>query len=84
MMLRKLLSLLEEGRAWSLEDLAGTLGTDVPEVKARLEYLERTGMLHQVKMSGGCNSDCKSCSSKCECNDFKMPTMWEKTKQEGL
>lgn len=79
-MLSKLLSLLAEGRAWSLEDLASELGTGVPEVKARLEYLEHTGMLHQVKMTGGCSSDCKSCSSQCQCNDFKMPTMWEITR----
>lgn len=76
-MLNELLSLLAEERAWSLEDLANELGTGVPEVKARLEYLEHTGMLHRVTMTGGCNSDCKSCSSKCECNEFEMPTMWE-------
>lgn len=78
-MLYKLLALLQEGRAWSLEDLAEALDTDVPEIKARLEYLEKTGMLRQICSTVGCEG-CSGCSSGSNCGDFKSPAMWELSK----
>ena len=58
----KLLELLAEGRAYSVEDLAAALDTTPQEVKRQMEFLERTGYLHRVC---ACGHDCKGCSAHC-------------------
>lgn len=79
-MLTELLSLLKESRAWSVEDLADVLNIDVEAVKARLEFLEKTGLIHQVSVLCGCGRDCKSCSIDCGANNPNSFVMWETTK----
>ena len=40
-----LLRLLKEGRAWSVEELAGRLETSQEDIRRQVEYLEHTGFL---------------------------------------
>lgn len=76
-MLTKLLALLDEGRVYSQQELAETLGVSLETVMAQMEYLERLGMLHRVEI-GGCAGGCKGCSSGCEQRSVDAPAMWEK------
>lgn len=70
----KLLELLAEGRAYSVEDLADALDATPQDVKRQMEYLERTGYLRRVC---ACGHDCKGCSAHCGGLAGNMPVMWE-------
>ncbi|MGF7004424.1 putative transcriptional regulator [Lachnospiraceae bacterium PFB1-21] len=80
-MLIKLLTLLEEGRAYSQLELAESLGTGEEGVKAQVEYLERMGLLRRVERGGGCDSCGGKCgNSSCDCQNVapRGPVMWER------
>ena len=70
----KLLELLAEGRAYSVEDLADALDATPQDVKRQMEFLEGTGYLHRVC---ACGHDCKGCSAHCGGLAGNMPVMWE-------
>ena len=70
----KLLELLAEGRAYSVEDLAAALDTTPQEVKRQMEFLERTGYLHRVC---ACGHDVSGSYAHCGGVAGNMPVMWE-------
>lgn len=74
----ELLKLLGEGRAWSVEDLAGQLHQTPEQIGRQIEFLEQTGYLRRV---GGCGHDCKGCSAHCGAGAGlgSMPVFWEVT-----
>ena len=49
-----LLRLLKEGRAWSVEELAGRLETSQEDIRRQVEYLEHTGFLRRLDSMGRC------------------------------
>lgn len=73
-MLTKLLSLLNEGRAYSQQEISGLLHVSQGSIIAQLEFLETQGMLRRVSTACGCSGGCNGCGSGC---DAKAPTMWE-------
>lgn len=77
-MLTKLLALLDEGRAYSRQELAEKLGVNVETVAAQMEYLERLQLLRRVNMNGGCAQGCKGCTAGCDKNPVMPVAMWEK------
>ncbi|MDL2288549.1 hypothetical protein LJC32_04120 [Oscillospiraceae bacterium OttesenSCG-928-F05] len=80
-MLMKLLTLLDEGCAFSQIELAERLGTGEDSVKAQMEYLERVGMLRRIDSGSGCESCGGSCGNSCGgCGQGALhgPAMWEK------
>ena len=54
----KLMELLEEGRAWSVKDLADSLQKPQEEVQKQVESLEYDGYLRKTC---GCGPQCKGC-----------------------
>ena len=70
----KLLELLAEGRAYSVEDLAAALDTTPQEVKRQMKAFYSSGYLHRVC---ACGHDCKGCSAHCGGLAGNMPVMWE-------
>lgn len=79
-MLNELLSMLDEGRAFSQWELAERLGVSQEAVMAQMDYLERIGVLHRINTKSGCDNcsgTCGGCSS-CEDDTPTGPVMWEK------
>lgn len=80
-MLTKLLAILDEGRAYSQQELAECLGVPPGSVAAQMEYLERLGLLRRINNSCGWGSGCKSCGSNCDagCHSSGVTplAMWE-------
>lgn len=72
--MNELLKLLKEDRAWSIEELAIQLNTDVEDVKRKIEFLENTGYLHRI---AGCDGSCKGCTSTCTEHLKGLPLSWE-------
>ena len=75
-----LLRLLKEGRAWSVEELAGRLETSQEDIRRQVEYLEHTGFLRRLDSMGRCAAGCGSaCGSGCTrgLGMSGMPVMWE-------
>ena len=72
----KLLALLKDGTARSVELLAQELGTSTEDVKRQMEYLERMGYLRRVV---ACGQDCKGCSGSCASANALSgaPVFWE-------
>ena len=59
----RLLKLLSDGRARTVEMLASELDTSVSDVARKLEYLEIIGVIRKVSLSnGGCSGNCSGCS----------------------
>lgn len=80
-MLTELLALLEDGQACSLEELAMKLESDVPTVKAQIEYLVQLGFLKQISAEVSVCNGCTGCSRSKRCNlDFTTYVMWERMK----
>ena len=82
--MRELLELLKDGRARSIEMFAAELHTTVEDIRRRIEYLERTGLIHRVSLnSSGCGGSCSGCDGKtcagCMPKDGfqNMGEMWE-------
>ncbi len=75
-----LLRLLKEGRAWSVEELAGRLETSQEDIRRQVEYLEHTGFLRRLDSMGRCAAGRGSaCGSGCTrgLGMSGMPVMWE-------
>jgi len=85
--MEKLIKLLSDGNARSLTELALELNTDVKDVRRKIEYLERIGVIRKVSFSlcesGKCaectahsgDGPCKGCMPE---GGFKnMGEMWE-------
>lgn len=78
-MLTQLLTLLDEGHAFSQIELAERLHTGEESIRAQMEYLERMGLLRRVYSSSGC----EGCGGKCDSGTCghsapHAPVMWEK------
>lgn len=78
-MLTELLQELKDGKIHSLQELAAMLNTDIPWVKAQLEYLERQGYIRKAALHPDCSSPsclgCKGCSP-----NVPAPVIWELTR----
>lgn len=62
--MEKLLELLKDGHARTLELLAVELDTDIDDVKRQIEFLENMKIIKRVGLqAAGCKS-CPGCSSK--------------------
>ncbi|WFR59202.1 FeoC-like transcriptional regulator [Anaerocolumna sp. AGMB13025] len=80
-MLTEILALLEDGQACSLEELAMKLESDVPTVKAQIEYLVQLGFLKQIRAEVPACNGCTGCSQGKSCDlDFTPYLMWERVK----
>lgn len=77
----RLLELMKDGRAWSIEALAEKLDTTEEDVRRQMDYLERLGFLRRV---GGCGHNCKGCSAHCGAGIglSGMPVFWEVANHE--
>ena len=66
--MNKLLSLLKDGNARSVESMAAELDTSMEDVERMLEYMENMGILKRTDLGKvGC-TDCSTCSG---CNTDK-------------
>ncbi|MBQ7166754.1 MAG: Lrp/AsnC family transcriptional regulator [Treponema sp.] len=66
--MEKLLSLLKDGRSRPLEMIASDLGTSVEDVRRKIEFLERSGIIRRLPSAGGAHggscgaASCSGCS----------------------
>ncbi len=61
--MEELLELLRDGHARSLEILAAELGTDVDDIRRKLEYLEQIKVIRKISITP-CGADhCSECVS---------------------
>ena len=87
--MERLIALLKDGNARTVELLAKELDTSVDDVNRQLEYLENMGIIRSISFNAkGCGS-CSACSGNCDPNSqtckgcipeggFKnMGRMWE-------
>jgi len=85
--MEKLLDLLKDGHARTLEMLASELDTDIDDIKRKLEYLEKIGVIRKSfnpSCGAGKCSECAMHSGSAPCKGclpdggFKnMGEMWE-------
>ncbi|MCR5079890.1 MAG: Lrp/AsnC family transcriptional regulator [Treponema sp.] len=77
--MEELLNLLRDGHSRSIEMLAAELNITVDDVKRRIEFLERAGVIRRVKNTKSC-SGCHGCKTHSGCipeNGFKNTgEMW--------
>lgn len=63
--MERLLELLKDGHARTLELLAAELDTDLDDVKRQIEYLENMGLIkRETGRDRGCGN-CSACSGTC-------------------
>ena len=62
--MERLLELLRDGHARTLELLAMELDTDVEDVKRQIEYLENMGVIKRVALKPKGCEQCSGCSGK--------------------
>ena len=63
--MEKLLSLLKDGRSRPVEMIASDLGTSVEDVRRKIEFLERSGIIRRLpSASGGHGGGCAGCTSR--------------------
>ena len=60
-MLNRILNELKTGGSYTLQELADRFETDIPTVKAQLEYLERQGYVKQSILNPSCSKSCGAC-----------------------
>ena len=61
--MERLIELLKDGHARSLEMLAMELGTSVEDIKRQLEYLENIHVIRRIPLNvGGSCTGCSGCS----------------------
>lgn len=72
-MLEKLLTLLQDPRTHSLNDLAHALDTTPAMIETMLETLERLGRVRQVT---GCDTGCQGCPMKNSCVPTRTARIW--------
>lgn len=63
--MEKLLELLKDGHARTLEILAAELDTDLDDVKRQIEYLENMGLIKKETFGDRGCGNCSSCSGAC-------------------
>ena len=73
-MLKQILDCLADGRSWTVETLAGELGTTPEMVTAMLDQLVRQGYLKPV--GGACSGECASCSMAQGCIKGMGSRLW--------
>lgn len=78
-MLTAILNALKGGKIYSLQELADMLKTNIPVVKARLEYLERRGYIKKVVLNTGCGKSCHGCKGRGPKASASAYVMWELT-----
>ena len=61
--MEELLNLLKDGHARTLEMLAASLGTDLEDIRRKLEYLERIGAIKRISFSLCDGTKCKECAA---------------------
>lgn len=62
--MERLLELLKDGHARTIELLALELDTDVEDVKRQIEYLENMGIIKRVNLQAAGCKGCSGCSQK--------------------
>lgn len=62
MNMNKLLEMLKDGNARSLEMLAAELNTSVGDVERMLEYMENMGLLRKTELGKVGHQGCSSCA----------------------
>lgn len=77
-MLHEMLALLDDGVAYSQDDLARLTGTSRETVEAGIAYLAHAGYLKPVAVQSGCGGSCKGCPG-CGASGAGMPPCWERT-----
>ncbi|WP_195267436.1 hypothetical protein [Eubacterium sp. 1001713B170207_170306_E7] len=72
----KLLKLMSDGQARSVEELACQLNTEAEDIYRQMEFLEQAGYLRRVNT---CGHDCRGCTANCRgTGHFSgMPVFWE-------
>ena len=73
-MLKQILDRVADGRSWTVETLAGELGTTPEMVTAMIDQLVRQGYLKPV--SGACGGGCASCSLAQGCIKGTGSRLW--------
>lgn len=74
-MLNEILDQFKKAKTFSLQELAYSLNSDVPSVKAQMDYLERQGYIRKVELHTGCSVGCSSCAG---CSQgVRRSNMWE-------
>ncbi len=66
--MEKLLSLLKDGRSRPLEMIASDLGTSVEDVRRKIEFLERSGIIRRLPSAGGAHGGSCGAESCPGCN----------------
>lgn len=75
----RLMELLNDGRAWSVADLANSLREPQKEVQRRVESLESNGYLRKAC---GCGPQCKGCGH-CGTHSPPRPCLYTGTPVTG-
>lgn len=78
----KLLELMADGQARSVEELANQMNTGVEDIYRQIEFLERAGYLKRVNT---CGQNCRGCTANC-CGTERfsgMPVFWEVLLRKG-
>lgn len=79
--MKALLELMQDGQAWSIEELACRLNTTPDDIKRQMEFLEHAGFLHRT---ASCSpQSCQGCSSHCSgtMGLTGAPIFWELVKK---
>ncbi len=64
MMMEKLIALLKDGKTRTMEMLAHELGVSMNILRRDIDFLERTGVIRKVEVSGKCgNNSCEGCTT---------------------
>lgn len=76
-MLSEILSLMQTGKTYSIQQLAEHLNTTTETVQSSIEYLEHLGYIHKVAVTNTCTKACENCHG-CDMKELsQMPVMWE-------
>ncbi|MGL5438002.1 MAG: HTH domain-containing protein [Lachnospiraceae bacterium] len=76
-MAEKILELLKDGKAVTVEELADKLRVSREEINACIQFLSQLGYIRAFVPGHSCEGGCSSCSG-CE-KPFAYPVMWECT-----
>lgn len=60
--MERLLELLKDGRSRTLEMIAAELGITMEQLDRDMEFLERSGIIKRIDLSGAGASSCAGCS----------------------
>lgn len=74
----EILNILIEGQTRSLQEVADLLETEIPIVKAQLEFLERQGYIQRAVLNTECSQGCHGCKGCSQSTAASV--MWELAK----